>query len=84
MKYCKVIEVNRAYNYNVNRLTPGKIYDIIEKSNLPNRYKIINDEGETWWVGEGINTDEEHVGITWKSMVVFFNSIPSPLEVISV
>lgn len=75
MKYCKVIGLNGSFNYNSEVLTIGTFYAIIEKSTLPNRYKIINNNGNAWWVGERIDTeDEPH--LTWKDMVVFLEKLP--------
>jgi len=85
MKYCKVIGLNGHYNYNSDVLTIGTIYEIVDKHPTPNRFCIINNQGERWWVGEEVHTDGEHVGITWRSMVVFLEELPNlQIGVISV
>jgi len=75
MKYCKVIGLNGSFNYNSEVLTIGTFYTIIEKSTLPNRYKIINNNGNEWWVGERVETEDEP-RLTWKDMVVFLEELP--------
>lgn len=76
MKYCKVIGLNGHYNYNSDVLTIGTFYEIIDKHPIPNRYCIINNQGERWWVGESVDTDQERNGITWRNMVVFLEELP--------
>jgi len=77
MKYCKVIGLNRSFNYNSDVLTIGTFYEIIGNHPTPNRFCIINNHGEKWWVGEEITTEDEDVGITWRNMVVFLNELPN-------
>lgn len=74
MKYCKIIRLDGSDNYNENKLTLGNIYAAFPHYSTPDKYYIVNDCGDRWWVGNTINP--ERYGLSWRDMVKFYDYYP--------
>lgn len=73
MKYCRIIRLDGSANYKSKELTMGKIYPAFPHPSTPDKYYILNDGGNTWWVGNTINPNPP---LRWQDMVKLYDYYP--------